>query len=49
MHSEKIVKTKEEAVSAENGSSRQRCSMRKDVLKNFKKFTGKHLCQNTFY
>ena len=25
-------------------SSHQRCSLKKDVLKNFPKFTGKHLC-----
>ena len=24
------------------------CSVRKDVLRNFAKFTGKHLCQNPF-
>ena len=30
-------------------SSHQRCSIRKDVLKNFKKFTGKLLCQSLFY
>ena len=28
--------------------SHQRCSVRKGVLRNFKKFTGKHLCQNLF-
>ena len=27
-------------------SSYQRCSIRKGVLKNFAKFTGKHLCQS---
>ena len=26
-------------------SSHQRCSIKKDVLRNFPKFTGKHLCQ----
>ena len=30
-------------------SSHQRCSMRKGVLRNFTKFTGKHLCQNLFF
>ena len=25
------------------------CSVRKDVLRNFVKFTGKHLCQSLFY
>ena len=28
--------------------SRQRCSVKKGVLKNFAKFTGKHLCQRLF-
>ena len=28
--------------------SHQRCSIIKDVLRNFAKFTGKHLCQNLF-
>ena len=26
----------------------QRCSVRKGVLRNFTKFTGKHLCQSLF-
>ena len=26
----------------------QRCSVKKDVLKNFAKFTGKHLCLSLF-
>ena len=30
-------------------SSHQRCSMKKDVLRNFAKFTGKHLCQSLFF
>ena len=29
-------------------SSHQRCSMKKGVLRNFAKFTGKHLCQSLF-
>ena len=29
-------------------SSHQRCSVRKGVLRNFAKFTGKHLCQVLF-
>ena len=29
-------------------SSHRRCSVRKDVLRNFAKFTGKHLCQGLF-
>ena len=32
-----------------NRSSHQRCSMKKDVLKNFVKFTGKRLCQIPFF
>ena len=31
------------------GSSHQRCSMKKGVLGNFIKFTGKHLCQSLFF
>ena len=27
----------------------QRCSVRKDVLRNFAKFTAKHLCQSLFF
>ena len=30
-------------------SSHQRCSVRKSVLRNFTKFTGKHLCQSLFF
>ena len=30
-------------------SSHQWCSVRKSVLRNFVKFTGKHLCQSLFY
>ena len=30
-------------------SSHQRCSMMKGVLRNFTKFTGKHLCQSLFF
>ena len=29
--------------------SRCRCSLRKGVLRNFAKFTGKHLCQGLFF
>ena len=29
--------------------SHQRCSMKKGVLRNFIKFTGKHLCQSLFF
>ena len=30
-------------------SSHRRCSVRKGVLKNFAKLTGKHLCQSLFF
>ena len=30
-------------------SSHQKCSVRKGVLGNFTKFTGKHLCQSLFF
>ena len=30
-------------------SSHQMCSLKKVVLKNFAKFTGKHLCQSLFF
>ena len=30
-------------------SSHQRRSMKKNVLRNFAKFTGKHLCQSFFF
>ena len=29
-------------------SSHQKCSVKKDVLRNFAIFTGKHLCQSLF-
>ena len=32
-----------------NRSSHQRCSVKKDVLRNFAKFTGKQLCQGLFF
>ena len=32
-----------------NKSSHQRCSMKKGVLRNFTKFTGKQLCQSPFF
>ena len=32
-----------------NRSSRQRCSVKEVVLRNFAKFTGKHLCQSFFF
>ena len=30
-------------------SSHRRCSVRKSVLRNFTKFTGKHMCQSLFF
>ena len=30
-------------------SSHRRCSLRNGVLRNFEKFTGKHLCQSLFF
>ena len=30
-------------------SSHRRCSVRKGALRNFPKFTGKHLCQSLFF
>ena len=30
-------------------SSHQRCSVKKDVLRNISKFTGKHLCQSSSF
>ena len=33
----------------ENRSSHQRCSVRKGALRNFAKFTRKHLCQSLFF
>ena len=30
-------------------SSQQRCSVKKGVLRNFAKFSGKHLCQSLFF
>ena len=32
-----------------NGSSYRRCSVKEGVLRNFVKFTGKHLCQSLFF
>ena len=32
-----------------NRSSHRRCPVRKSVLRNFAKFTGKHLCQSFFF
>ena len=30
-------------------SNQQRCSINKDVLENFAKLTGKHLCPSLFF
>ena len=30
-------------------SNHQRCSIKNGVLRNFTKFTGKHLCQSLFF
>ena len=35
--------------SRQHRSSHQRCSMKKGVLKNFAKLTGKYLCQSLFF
>ena len=32
----------------DRGSSHRRCSLKKGVLRNFAKFTGKHPCQRIF-
>ena len=36
-------------VSLKTRSSHRRCSFKKAVVKNFWRFTGKHLCQSLFY
>ena len=41
--------TKQKDVKNSNGSSHQRCSMLKGVLRNFTKFTGKRLCLSLFF
>ena len=35
--------------SVQRRSSHRRCSIKKGVLRNFAKFTGKHLCQRLFF
>ena len=37
------------SISVKGRSSHRRCSVRKGVLRNFAKFTGKHLCQSLFF
>ena len=39
----------EKSVAIAFKSSRHRCSMKKCVLRNFTKFTRKHLCQSLFF
>ena len=43
-----FFKIKLQLIYAISRSSHQRCPMRKDVLRNFAKFTRKHLCQSLF-
>ena len=38
-----------EILNARFRSSHQACSVKKGVLRNFTKFTGKHLCQRLFF
>ena len=38
-----------ERVNATSRSSHWKYSMKRDVLKNFAKYTGKHLCQSLFF
>ena len=50
--SELINKKKEQLYqkkSTNSRSSQRRCSVRKGALRNFGKFTGKHLCQSLFF
>ena len=39
----------EKNLSKQNRSNHRRCSLRKGVLRNFAKFTRKHLCQSLFF
>ena len=43
-----MVLLKSESLFPDSRSSQQRCSMKKGVLRNFAKFTGKHLCQSLY-
>ena len=45
----KIYKSFTKCKASTQRSSHRRCSMKKGVLKNFAKFTGKHLCQILFF
>ena len=44
-----FVKLKKPFLTSTARSSHQRCSIKIGVLKNFTKFTGKHLCQSLFF
>ena len=44
-----ILKMSEKEIVRVSRSSHQRCSITKGVLRNFAKFTGKHLCQSFFF
>ena len=44
-----FLTTYRKLVLPKNRSSRQRCSITKGVLRNFAKFTGKHLCRSLFF
>ena len=44
----KLIKKLTERCSEHNRSSHQRCSIKKRVLRNFAKYTGKHLSQSPF-
>ena len=46
---ENMIPTTEETSHWRHRSSHQRCSLRKVILKNFAKFTGKHLYQGLFF
>ena len=45
----KITKIACKFAAKSDRSSHQRCFLKKDVLKNFAKLTGKHLCQSFFF
>ena len=37
------------SLSCRSRSSHRRCSVKKGILRNFAKFTGKHMCQSLFF
>ena len=45
----KITKIACKFAAKSDRSSHKRCFLKKDVLKNFAKLTGKHLCQSFFF